>query len=211
MSNFKNSFRGNIWLCSDLHLGHGNIASKNTSQWKSGYRPFDSIEHMDHVIIDNINRYIKQNDIIIFHGDFSFGGHTKIPDYRRRIICENFHFIRGNHDQHIDKYKDYFSSIQDYWEGTLNGHPWVAMHYAMRIWLGSHKGFCHTYGHSHSSLETNSRGETTPWGKSMDVGIDNAYRLLGEYRPFSLDEVVDIFSLREAKIIDNHGSGTNVR
>lgn len=79
------------------------------------------------------------------------------------------------------------------------------LHYSMRVWNGSHKGFIHLYGHSHSSLEH------APWGKSMDVGVDNAYRLFGEYRPFSLKEVVEMMSKREIEFIDHHDKNTNIR
>lgn len=195
---------GDIFITSDWHLGHPNIAGENTSNWKSGYRHYTSVEEMDDTIINNINDIVSPKAIIMFLGDFSFGGHTKIPDYRRRINCETIHFIRGNHDQHIMKYKDYFTSIQDKWEGTINHNPFVLSHYAHRIWLGSHKGFFHAYGHSHSSLER------YPYGRSMDVGIDNAYKLLGEHRPFHLDEIVDILGKRDVAIVDNHGKNTNV-
>ncbi len=201
----SNKYTGQIFLTSDTHFGHANIASEKTSQWKIGYRIFDSIEEMDSNIIDNINKLVP-HDAILFHlGDFSFGGHYKIPDYRRRIACQTIHFIRGNHDQNIDKYADYFTSISDKWEGSLNNQPFALCHYAMRIWLGSHKGHYHAYGHSHSSLEH------TIYGRSMDVGIDNAYRLTGEYRPFRLEEVVRILQSRQPTIIDNHGKDTNVR
>lgn len=199
-----------IFLASDFHLGHANIAGPKTSQWKTGYRNFDSIEEMDYTIIDNINKNIKQDDTLIFHGDFCFGGHHRTPDYRRRIICQNIHIIRGNHDHHIDKYAGFFTSIQDYLDMTLKTtdgkkHPFIMCHYAFRVWLGSHKGFYHTYGHSHGSLEH------SPNGKSMDVGIDNAYRLFGEYRPFYLEEVIDILDRRQIAFHDHHTSEKNAR
>ena len=199
----ENKLIGNIFLTSDWHLGHANIAGPWTTSWERGHRDFKSVEEMDHTIIDNINKIVGPQDIIMFLGDFSFGGHTKIPDYRRRIMCENIHFIRGNHDQHIMKYKDFFTSIHDKWEGSLNSIPFVLCHYSMRIWIGSHKGFLHAYGHSHSSLEK------FPHGKSMDVGIDNAYKVLGEYRPFTLKEVVDILNKRPIAFVDSHGANTN--
>jgi calcineurin-like phosphoesterase family protein len=198
------------FITSDLHLGHANIAGPNTSQWKQGYRNFSSVQEMDYKIIENINEHVKQDDTLWMLGDFSFGGHTKIPDYRRRIYCKNIHIIRGNHDHHIAKYAEFFSSIQDtkyVWLYDSNGvkHPWVFCHYAMRIWEGSHKGYFHGYGHSHASLEH------TEYGKSMDFGIDNAYRLLGEYRPFSVDEGVKILSKRPIEFPDHHSSETNVK
>jgi hypothetical protein len=35
-----------------------------------------------------------------------------------------------------------------------------------------------------------------PGRRSMDVGVDNAKHLLGEYRPFSEDEVLEILLKR---------------
>ena len=51
----------------------------------------------------------------------------------------------------------------------------------MRTWLASHYGAKNLYAHSHGTLP--------PYENSMDVGVDMAFRLLGEYRPFSLEEV----------------------
>lgn len=39
-------------------------------------------------------------------------------------------------------------------------------------------------------------GEEIKWGRSMDVGIDNAYRLFGEYRPFSFQELYEMLSIQ---------------
>jgi calcineurin-like phosphoesterase family protein len=199
-----------IWLTSDLHLGHSNIAGPNVSNWKNGYRNFDNTYQMDKVLIDNINKYVEEDDILYFHGDFVFGGHIKTPDYRNRIICKNIHFIKGNHDKHIDKYSYLFNSVSDYKDITLTDindkkHPFIMCHYAFRVWLGSHKGFYHTYGHSHGSLESK------PNGKSMDVGVDNAFKIFGEYRPFSLEEVVNILNKRDIAFNDHHSSESNAR
>jgi hypothetical protein len=46
-------------------------------------------------------------------------------------------------------------------------------------------------GNSHDNLEH------TSWGKSMDVGVPSAYRILGEYRPFSFEEIKTILDQRE--------------
>jgi calcineurin-like phosphoesterase family protein len=153
---------------------------------------------------------VQWDDTLLFHGDFCFGGHYKTPNYRNRINCQDIHFIRGNHDKHIDKYKEHFSSIQDYMDKTLittdrRKIPWIGMHYSMRVWLGSHNGFIHTYGHSHGSLEW------SPNGKSMDVGIDNAYKLFGEYRPFALEEVVALMDARNIAFHDHHTAEKNAR
>lgn len=198
------------WLASDLHLGHANIAGPNTSQWRTGFRNFSSVEEMDHTIIDTLNRYVMPDDELFLIGDFAFGGHTKIPDYRRRIACQNIHIVRGNHDDHINKYADYFSSIQDLREETIvvpnvGKIPVIMCHYAFRVWKGSHKGWPHAYGHSHGSLEH------TPYGRSEDVGIDVNYRKYGEYCPLDAVEWVEQMLKRDIVFPDHHNSKTNVR
>lgn len=195
----------NIWISSDWHLNHSNIAGKEVSKWNGGYRNFKSTYDMNEEIIKTINKYVKWDDELWFLGDFCFGGHKLTPRWRERINCQTFNVIRGNHDGHIDEYKDSFTSIQDYWEGQLGSHHFVLCHYAFRVWLGSHKGYLHCYGHSHSTLEKH------PNGRSMDVGIDNAYKLTGEYKPFNINEVVSILMKREIAFNDGHNSETNVR
>jgi calcineurin-like phosphoesterase family protein len=198
-----------IWLSSDFHLNHANITGPSITNWKSGYRNFDNVDHMTTTIINNINDHIAEDDTLWFHGDFCFGGHFRTPEFRQMINCKNIHIIRGNHDHHITKYRDQFSSIQDYQYVSLKGlngkkYPFIMSHYAFRVWMGSHKGFYHTYGHSHSSLEN------SPNGKSMDVGIDNAFKIFGKYRPFQLEEVVEILDKREIAFNDHHVAETNV-
>lgn len=193
-----------IWFSSDWHFNHTNIAGPKVSSWKGGYRDFDSVHEMNETIIKNINDNVQQNDIIYFLGDFCFGGHHLTPEWRKRIICSNIHWIKGNHDEHAYLYKDYFSSVKDYSSLNIKGIHFELFHYSMRIWKGSHKGYFHLYGHSHSNIEH------LPLGKSMDVGIDNAYKIFGEYRPFHIDEVLKILNKREIHFLDHHTRYTNV-
>lgn len=94
--------------------------------------------------------------------------------------------------------KDRFDWIRDMAEINVNGQHIVLCHYAMRVWNKSHRGSWHLYGHSHNSLETE------VWGRSMDVGVDSAKVILGDYRPFSFDEISRILSKREFKGVDHH-------
>jgi len=197
----------NIWFGSDFHLGHANIAGPKTSKWKEGYRNFDSVAEMNDEIINTINKYVKHDDVLYFLGDFCFGGHRYTPDYRNRLACRTIHVCRGNHDGHIKDYATSFTSIQDVLTIDLDrGDPkdMIFMsHYAHRIWLGSHKGVIHLYGHSHDSIPD--------FGKSMDVGIDVAYRMFGEYRPFELSEIRKIMDSRSVTLVDHHNPKTNFK
>lgn len=191
------------WFSSDFHFGHKNITGPSVSDWKSGYRNFSTIEEMDHVILDSINEYVRPEDTLYFLGDFSFGGHHKTPEYRSRIACQNIHVCRGNHDEKIDLYKDHFTSVQDVLTVKHGKHTFFLSHYSHRIWLGSHKGIIHLYGHSHDTI--------ADYGKSMDVGVDVANRLVNAYRPFSIEEIIDIMDRRPVELIDHHNEKTNIR
>ena len=188
-----------IWFSSDWHLSHKNIAGPKISRWKSGYRDFNSIPEMNDNIINNINEYVKYDDTLNFLGDFAFGEAKKIPELRCRINCQNINFFYGNHDDEIrfnEEYQKLFTSCKDVDFFTINGQNFFLSHYSHRVWPSSHHGTIHLYGHSHDSIPD--------FGKSMDVGIDTAYRLLGKYRPFSITEIIDIMSKKEICELDHH-------
>ena len=181
----------NIWVSSDWHFSHTNIAGPKISRWKSGYRDFDTIHDMNKTLTDTINKYVKEDDILYFLGDFCFGGHTKTPMYRNTLNCKTIHFIKGNHDNHINLYKDSFTSLNENSKISLEDRDFYFSHYSKHnepYWPGRHKGVIHLYGHHHGSLPD--------FHKSMDIGVDVAYRLTGEYRPFNIKEIVDIMNKR---------------
>ena len=167
----------NIWITSDTHFSHTNIAGPKISNWKSGYRIFDSVHEMNKNITETFNKYVKEDDILYHLGDFCFGGHNKTP--------------------HIDLYKESFLTIKDVDYIQHGKNKFFLSHYSHRVWNGSHKGVIHLYGHSHGSIED--------FNKSMDVGIDVAYRLFGEFRPFHINEIIEIMKTKSVEKIDHHG------
>lgn len=191
-----------IWLTSDWHLGHKNIVGPKVSTWPSGYRIFSSIEEMDHVILDNVNRLVKHDDILYHLGDFSYRSSKGIINYRSRVNCQTIHLCLGNHDKEVrnkrERYLDIFASIEERILLKTNNLRIILSHYAHRVWDQSHRGSFHCYGHSHGSLPG--------LGKSMDVGVDNIYKLFGEYRPISLEEVVQIMNKKKIAFEDHHKS-----
>lgn len=73
----------------------------------------------------------------------------------------------------------------------------------MRVWRDSHHGSIQLHGHSHGSL--------LPFGKSVDVGIDAPFiipRIKQEdYRPVSIDEIIEYMKNRKTEYVDHHGMG----
>src|SRR3990167_11008230 len=97
-----------IWFTSDSHGYHKNICSGSTS-WdltdKSGMtcRDFKNEYEMTNHIIKQINKCVKEDDVLYHCGDFTFGGKDKIHLFRSQLICKTIHLCYGNHDEHIRK------------------------------------------------------------------------------------------------------------
>ena len=216
----------NIWVSSDFHLSHKNITGPKLSNWKSGYRNFDSIEQMNDTIINGINNSVQQDDQLLYLGDFYFGDRDRMQEMRDRIVCKNIIYILGNHDKHgsgnkvIDgklEFRDNTREIKKVFgiqnvfttlEFDMNGILFFLSHYAHRVWDKSHRNAIHLYGHSHDGLDKYDE----EWGKSMDCSIESAFRIFKEWRPMNLvKEIVPIMNKRTVKIVDHHGDGSEVK
>ena len=219
-----------LFFTADLHLGHGNIikycdrpfltdedrAAKETDAaagiaWDRSHWRMTSaaVRMMDKTIIDAINAKVGTDDELWILGDFAYGIRdqylSKCEDYRKRIRCKNVKIIWGNHDRF--EIKPLFSRYYDQCSINIPGRRTkiIVNHFAMAIWEGSHRGNIHLYGHSHTKAEP-SLDKMMPNRRSMDVGVDNAFKLFGEFRPFSLDaDILPLMDARTGCAIDYHG------
>ena len=169
------------WFVADTHFGHDNIR-------RYCDRPFSSVGEMDDALIGTFSKLVKKGDTLIHAGDIAMN-----PKFILRFLDSidgKILYCFGNHDKkkHRGIIKDHPAVIHtgELIAGNIEGNHVVACHYAMRVWDRSHHGSTHVYGHSHGTLP--------PMAGSLDIGIDNAFRLLGEYRPFSLEEVLKFSS-----------------
>ena len=84
-----------IYFTCDLHLGHrGIIEMKN--------RPFQNVEEMYRILVDNYNEVVHKNDTVYFLGDISH--HTPIERVNELLSMmkgKKIH-IKGNHDKKYD-------------------------------------------------------------------------------------------------------------
>lgn len=196
----------NIWITSDTHYDHKNIV-RGVSSWEDkeiSCRDFKTLEEYNEAIVNNINKIVAQDDILYHLGDWAMGGEESIYNFRKRIVCREIILIRGNHDKHI-KVSNFwkgigastnFSLVTDTLEVSHGKTKFFMSHYSHQVWPKSHRGVLHLFGHSHDSIKG--------VGKSMDVGLDAAKRILGEYRPFSVEEVISILSKKEVSYLDHH-------
>jgi len=193
-----------LFFTSDTHYSHSNICSA-TTQWTGAEnltRKFNSLDHMNATLVNNINEIVGEDDVLIHLGDWSFGGFEKIEEFRSRLVCKNIHLTFGNHDHHIERNKEgiqrLFSSVQHYLElevvrpltKSMNEKfKFVCMHYPIASWHDMNQGVIHLHGHVH--LPSHLR---VAEGKAMDVGVDG-----NGLEPISLDEVFSIMKDRPIK------------
>lgn len=199
----------NIWFTSDLHFYHKNIC-RGTSGWgaKENTRNFDSVEEMSDSIINTINSKVLYGDKLFILGDILFGNKIYLPNLLDRIVCDDITLILGNHDGYIQKNDDYIKlfsgGVYDMLHLEINKNINIILsHYSQRVWMGSHKGFIHLYGHSHGSLPD--------FGKSMDVGIDSIFNRFGEYAPLSLEQILEMMNDKSIAYVDHHNKLTNIK
>lgn len=166
------------FFTADLHFGDRGLIDK------MGRKGFASIEEHDATILENINRKVGRHDYLFILGDF---GNVK---KRHQIRCRHVVYIIGNHDKRRECERT-FGQIYVDKVIKFGGTKAVLYHYPIAFWNGSHKSWYQFYGHCHDQREGTLDG-VWPMRRSMDVGLDTAYRYLGKHEPFSEDELVSI-------------------
>lgn len=194
------------YAVSDYHFSHKSIAGPKISSWTSGYRNFDSTEEMDELLIENTNRIVKKNDILIFGGDFLMGP-DKLENFKRlraRLNVGVILFNRGNHDDEWMLKKNNLEEVEKIvgktylrWEGKIGGKYFVVGHYAQRVWNHMKESY-HLFAHSHNNL--------SPLGRSCDIGVDTFHNGHKIYTPYHImDELVPFLDKQpEPKEVDHH-------
>ena len=211
-----------VWFTADTHYWHKNI-TYGESVWankETGCRRFDTTQEMSRHVVEQINKYVGQDDILIHLGDWSFSGIENIWNFYKQLIVKNIYLCIGNHDNNIRKnyilpnvyraephssilldgkgiyqsnseYPDYveaqslFTVVDDYMEIMIEKNLFCCMHYPIDEWNDRHHKAFMLHGHQH--------GNNTYKKGRLDVGMDNAYKLFGEYKPFSYEDIMEIF------------------
>jgi len=182
-----------LWFSADGHYDHDNIC-------KYAERPFSSTFHMNMGMVASWNHVVDHDDKVIYAGDFTLGN-KEIA--RRYFSMLNGHIIvLGDPEHHDHRWVPHSLGPSNFYSGS--GHqvvisreiyhvprfeedrlPIVVCHFQMATWHKKHYGAWHLYGHSHTRGDRGS-------DNSLNIGVDNAAVLLGEYRPFHLDEVREL-------------------
>lgn len=153
---------GQIWLTSDLHLGHAKVAR---------LRGFTSVEDHDVAIMRPLHRMVRANDQLWILGDVAFGdraaGLARLSELPATLVL-----IAGNHDPEHPMYassrthrqgsRQVFCAVQPFAQINYQGLRPVASHFPYdgdtegregdrcRQWRLRDEGAPLLHGHTHS-------------------------------------------------------------
>lgn len=181
-----------IFFTSDLHLSHKTLINVRGLG-----------KNHDKILIEEINKCVKEKDVLYHIGDFAPRNSAKyIADLIDKINCNRIHFIKGNHDQKLGEALTFFHdgrkkltlkendkiSISD---ENNESYQFYLSHYPHFSWPGSNRSVKLLHGHSHSKgIEKFDKWIFSERNRTIiDCGVDAAHKLLGRYKPFSLDDI----------------------
>lgn len=186
-----------VFFSSDLHIGHESVI-------KFG-RKFESLPMMNHHILSEINRLVKEDDLLVLLGDTMMGEKDYI-NFLNLLKCNNIILLIGNHCnrgklQNALLECDKLIYLGDYLELNIDKQIICCSHFPMFNWNYQDDGSFHLHGHLHA--DENPIVKQIHEYKSMDVGIDNYHKMFGEYSLFNFEEIKEI--LKNKLIIGRHG------
>jgi calcineurin-like phosphoesterase family protein len=156
------------FFTSDHHFGHANIL-----RYQAETRPYKNLHDMHVAYTEQWNRQVGPDDTVYHLGDLCMGGYHDCVKYISRLNGKIM-LVPGNHDKWFrDNMHRPPESASGYKIQVLplihiahhEGQMLVMCHYPMRSWPHSFYDAWQLYGHVHKAL--------TPWGLSMDVGVDS--------------------------------------
>ncbi|MFA5344676.1 MAG: metallophosphoesterase family protein [Candidatus Omnitrophota bacterium] len=176
-----------IFFTADTHFGHAGILKHIPARAAM----FSNVDEMDDALIEQCNQTVQSRDELWLLGDFAWKA-SKYGHYRQRLRVRKLHVVMGNHDS--TSLRAHVSSLKEMEYRRFGTQKFHLTHYPMASWRGRESAkSIHLYGHSHGTIETH-LDRCFPGRRSMDVGVDNAYQFFGIWRPFSIDEIIEILN-----------------
>jgi len=178
------------WFSSDWHLGHETV-------YRLAKRPFDSLEQMDEQIVANMLEGTSKGDNFYFLGDFGFKSDNikkALEEFKKHKV--RFHWILGNHDERYNL--AYFASLYESVStrrtiSRSRGDVRINLcHFPQLVWNNSFRNSYHLFGHVHASSIEQPQMSARMQGKCLNVNLE-----FHDYKPWSLDEVIDYMEQRD--------------
>lgn len=169
-----------IYFTSDTHFFHENIIPHCD-------RPFENLEHMHQVLVDNWNSVVRKADVVYHLGDFAFTRNssidTEVTDLMSNLNGNKF-LVNGNHDRKTVTRNKKWSKVTPYHEisidiGSTHRQLITMSHYPLLYWNKMRFGSYMLHGHCHGTLKEDH-------SLRIDVGVD-----CNDFTPISLSQVIE--------------------
>lgn len=163
-----------IWFTSDWHFNHKNILAL-------AGRPFDSVESMNQILIQNLNKCVEPDDTLYVLGDIAFGNKNAIWPLLSHIHCKNVFLALGNHDRKNFMFQKnleepFFKQICKSYDLHLQ-HEGILLHMSHYPPEKPMDSVLYVFGHIHSHNHYVAK-------QQYDVGVD-----ANDFHPVSLDTI----------------------
>ncbi len=168
-----------IYYIADPHFGHENII-------RLCDRPFESVEEMDRIMIENWNRRVHGNDRVYVLGDMFY--HCE-PDRVTWVLGQlkgRKTLIVGNHDGSwmskvpVNEYFEQVEMMMEVWDT----HICTLCHYPMLSWRKQKTSYM-IYGHIHNNTEEDYWPLIRARDHMLNAGVE-----INSYMPVTFDELV---------------------
>lgn len=167
-----------IYFTADMHLGHRAIITMQN-------RPFESVEEMDRVLIQNYNSVVNRDDTVYILGDICHHMKVEEADGIIKKLTGKKYLIKGNHDKNYDP--RLFMDMQDFMKISVDGNHYALMHYPMMSWPKKNSGGYQLHGHIHSRMDYNESNRAEGI-RRYDVGVD-----ANNFFPVSVKQIEKLF------------------
>ena len=175
-----------IYFTADMHFGHRGIITMQN-------RPFETVEEMDHMLLQNYNAVVRKDDTVYILGDICHHMKIEQADELIKKLNGRKYLIKGNHDKNYDS--RLFTDILDFMTISVNGQYYTLMHYPMLSWPKKSSGSIQLHGHIHARMDYN-EGNRAEGIRRYDVGVD-----ANSFFPVSAKQITDFFG-RQVKSSD---------
>lgn len=174
-------YQNKLFFTSDTHFNHFNIIEYCN-------RPFATTDEMNKALIENWNKVVPRDGIVIHCGDFMLDpmNNEKCYDRIANKLNGTIYLVRGNHDtirlrEDYQIKKNHIIWVGDILNILIGRHNIVASHYPLLCFPDHYNVF----GHVHTLEDGNVYGSDSPFSdflkiceyRQYDVGVDqNGYK-----------------------------------
>ena len=167
------------YYIADTHFGHKNCI-------KFDNRPFETVEEMDEVIINNWNSVVRETDDVYIIGDFCYRS-SRTPLWYLKRLNGRKHLIIGNHDTHLldqEEVMKEFVSVDKMTYLKDGAYTITLCHFPMAEWNHYYRGAWHIHGHIHGHTER-CYSFLKNEGRALNAGC-----MINHYIPVTIEQLI---------------------